>query len=94
MGFPRGALPEQLHYRDDGCELAPRCLECPLPQCRYDLGPKVASALMWWAELRPLLAQGLSAEECAERMRVSRRTIYRLKRYAATRITLLALEGL
>ena len=26
-----GRLPE-----DTGCEVAPKCLECPLPQCRYD----------------------------------------------------------
>lgn len=77
-------LPEQTHYRDDGCEIAPKCLECPLPQCRYDLPPKRAGALMREAELRRLLAEGLTADEAAVRMGVSRRTIFRLKRYAAT----------
>ncbi|MDP2935102.1 MAG: hypothetical protein Q8O86_01270 [Dehalococcoidia bacterium] len=24
-------------YPDNGCELAPRCLECHLPRCRFDL---------------------------------------------------------
>ena len=24
------------HYPDKGCELAPRCLECHLPRCRFD----------------------------------------------------------
>lgn len=28
--------PIKMHYRDTGCSLAPRCLECPLPRCRYD----------------------------------------------------------
>lgn len=23
-------------YPDRGCELAPRCLECSLPRCRFD----------------------------------------------------------
>lgn len=23
-------------YPDTGCELAPRCLECTLPRCRFD----------------------------------------------------------
>ncbi|GEM_PF-4696346 len=23
-------------YPDKGCELAPRCLECTLPRCRFD----------------------------------------------------------
>lgn len=39
-------LPEQMHYRDDGCSIAPRCLDCPLPACRYDLPPKRAG----WVE--------------------------------------------
>lgn len=31
----RDGLPEHYEYRDTGCEVAPRCLECPLPECRY-----------------------------------------------------------
>lgn len=34
------SLPENKEDRTDhpdkGCSLAPRCLECPLPRCRYD----------------------------------------------------------
>ena len=26
-------LPEQCHYRDEGCELAESCLNCPFPDC-------------------------------------------------------------
>jgi hypothetical protein len=85
-------LPEHMHYRDDGCEIAPRCLECPLPQCRYDLPPKRAGALLREAELRRLLAEGLTADEAAERMGVSRRTIFRLKRYAATNAVVMPLQ--
>ncbi len=77
-------LPEHIHYRDDGCEIAPKCLECPLPACRYDLPPKRAGALLREAQLRALLAQGLTADEAAARMGVSRRTVFRLKRYSAT----------
>ena len=29
--------PEYCHYRDEGCELANSCLNCPLPQCIHDL---------------------------------------------------------
>ena len=25
------------NYRDTGCSLAPSCLACPLPACRYDV---------------------------------------------------------
>ncbi len=30
------AGPQWFTYRDDGCELAPSCLRCPLPICKYD----------------------------------------------------------
>jgi hypothetical protein len=89
-------LPEQMHYRDDGCEIHPRCLECPLPACRYDLPPKRAGALLREAELRRLLAQGYTADQAAAKMGVSRRTVFRLKRYAAATsltIPLTALAG-
>jgi hypothetical protein len=33
----RGEEEKIPHYPDRGCELAPRCLECPLPRCRFDL---------------------------------------------------------
>jgi AraC-like DNA-binding protein len=28
--------PEYCHYRDEGCEFADSCLNCPFPQCLYD----------------------------------------------------------
>ena len=28
--------PEYCHYRDEGCELADSCLNCPLSECIYD----------------------------------------------------------
>jgi hypothetical protein len=79
-------MSEIAHWRDDGCEIAPKCLECPLPACRYDLPPKRAGALMREAQLRALLAEGLTPDEAAVKMGVSRRTVFRLKRYAAARL--------
>jgi hypothetical protein len=29
-------LPENCRYRDEGCELAESCLNCPFPECIYD----------------------------------------------------------
>ena len=29
-------LPELTIYPDNGCDLHPSCLTCPLPRCRYD----------------------------------------------------------
>ena len=30
------AYPEALVYADTGCRESPRCLDCPLPVCRFD----------------------------------------------------------
>ena len=30
------SLPEVTRYRDDGCDIHPHCLTCPLPKCRYE----------------------------------------------------------
>ncbi|MEX0749434.1 MAG: hypothetical protein WD359_01380 [Dehalococcoidia bacterium] len=49
-GAPRLALvrcdtlPEDAVYRDTGCDLAPSCLNCPLPRCKYDV-PRSARRL-------------------------------------------------
>ena len=32
----RDLPPEYCQYRDEGCEFADSCLECPLPKCIYD----------------------------------------------------------
>ncbi len=65
---------------DTGCEFAPRCLECRLPVCRYDLPPRVAGALLRMTVLTRFEREGLTVEELAGRIGVSRRTAFRLKR--------------
>lgn len=72
------------HYRDTGCEIAPRCLSCPLPLCRHDLPPKRAGSLMREMQLQVLLDNGHTNNEAAEAMGVSQRTIFRLKELRAT----------
>ena len=32
----RSLLQDTQEYEDTGCEAADKCIECPLPQCRYD----------------------------------------------------------
>lgn len=81
LGRPReDALPEHVAYRDDGCDLFPSCLQCPLARCRYD-EPGGARALLNRArdrEIRRLrLEGGLTVEAIADRFRVSRRTVFR-----------------
>jgi len=73
-------LPEHLGYQDDGCDLFPSCLNCPLPRCRYD-EPK---RLQMGKELRnkEILhlhqKEGLKVEKLAQRFGVSKRTVYRI----------------
>jgi len=67
---------------DDGCEVAPKCLECPLPQCKHD-DP--------WGYRRHQLKQrdcrileemeqkDLSVGEAAKIFGVTTRTIRRMK---------------
>lgn len=75
--------PEQTSYVDNGCDIAPRCLACPLPRCRYDLPPRRAGALLRWLAVEALLGEGRTAAEVADELGMSRRTVFRLKRYAA-----------
>ena len=74
-------VPERYPYRDEGCEVAPSCLRCPLPQCKYDdpgwlqrqkrkeRDKEVVAALM---------QSDLSVPEAAARFELSQRTIFRI----------------
>jgi hypothetical protein len=41
--------PEFCHYRDEGCEFAESCLNCPFPQCLYE---EPRGKQRWLKELR------------------------------------------
>lgn len=74
------ALPEFTRYRDDGCDVHPSCLSCPLPRCRYE-EPGGLRALLNEArdrEIVELRSRGVSVAELASRFAVSRRTIFRV----------------
>ena len=79
------ALPEHIHYRDNGCDLYPSCLNCPLPRCRYE-EPGGAPAMLRTGRdatiVRLSREQGLSVDELAARFGLSRRTIFRVLRAA------------
>jgi len=74
-------LPEHTLYRDEGCELASACLNCPLPVCKYD-DPE-------WVRRRKTLSRDsaviearhvkrLSVPAIARRFGVSTRTVHRI----------------
>lgn len=75
------ALPEHLHYHDDGCDLFAACLTCPLPHCRYDV-PGGARAMLNRVrdqEIRRMRHDGgVAVDEIARHFRVSRRTVFRV----------------
>jgi hypothetical protein len=77
------ALPEHSDYRDEGCDLFPSCLTCPLPRCRYD-EPGGARSMMNRVrdeEIRRLRTEAdMPVDEISMRFRVSRRTVVRVLR--------------
>ena len=76
-------LPENMSYRDTGCEVSASCLTCPLPQCKYD-DP------LWYQQYRRqgrdqlILAahkgEGANVFDLAQRFELSPRTIHRALR--------------
>jgi hypothetical protein len=66
-------------HADEGCSLAPSCLSCPLPECRYLLKPKQARANLRRTRIRELFAQGLTVEQAAVELGISSRAVYRHK---------------
>ncbi len=77
------ALPEHTRDNDNGCDLYPSCLRCPLPRCRYE-EPGGAPAMLRSgrdaAIIRLATEQALSVDALAERFGLSRRTIFRVLR--------------
>ena len=74
------ALPEYTRYRDDGCDIHPQCLTCPLPRCRYE-EPGGLKAMLNGIRDRQIVSlrtRGIPVEEIADRFGVSRRTIFRI----------------
>ena len=72
---------EFYHYEDSGCEASDSCLDCPLPQCKYD-NPE------WYYRNRRLAKdfrlayvmqqESLTVEEAAERFGITKRTVFRI----------------
>jgi len=71
---------EEYLHQDDGCDLFPSCLNCPLPRCRYDepRGRQMTKELRNEEILRLRKKEGLKIEKLAERFGVSKRTIHRI----------------
>jgi hypothetical protein len=72
--------PEYCHYRDEGCEFADSCLNCPFPKCLYD---EPRGKQHWLKELRNkeitrlFSSGGWGMQELALLFGLSQRTIQR-----------------
>ena len=72
--------PEYCHYRDEGCEFADSCLNCPFSKCIYD---QPGGRQRWLKSSRDreivklFTAGGEGVKELALRFGVSQRTVQR-----------------
>ncbi|MFC1915941.1 hypothetical protein ACFLW4_04525 [Chloroflexota bacterium] len=80
-------LPEYCHYRDEGCDLADSCLNCPFPQCVYE---QAGGRQRWLKKLRDREIARLFAgerkgvKELALMFGVSLRTVQRALKSSVT----------
>ena len=76
-------LPERFPYRDDGCEIYPSCLSCPLPQCKYDDPGWLQREKRRERDqniIEAVKRDGVSISEVAAQFSISQRTIFRIMR--------------
>jgi hypothetical protein len=72
--------PEYCHYRDEGCELASSCLNCPFDECIYE---KRGGKQRWIKRqraremVRLFNVEGKKVKELAQMFSVSQRTVQR-----------------
>ena len=72
--------PEYYRYRDEGCDLADSCLNCPFTRCIYD---EPGGKQRWLKRLRAremarlFTTEGKGIKELAQMFGVSQRTVQR-----------------
>ena len=71
-------LPEGTRYRDTGCSISPLCLNCPLPECRYDDDAAKKVRARRDRRVRTLKRNHVPVYEIAQRLNVSTRTVHRI----------------
>jgi len=72
-------LPQDIAWRDEGCDLFPSCLSCPLPRCIEEepRGKQKLRMLDRASKMAGLKQNGKSIEEIASAFEVSTRTVQR-----------------
>jgi len=77
------SVPECYHYEDIGCEVSASCLNCPLPQCKYDDPAWFQRNRRLSKDLKVMSAirmGNLTVDEAADHFSVTVRTIFRIMR--------------
>ena len=71
--------PEFCHYKDEGCELADSCLNCPFPRCLYEehRGKQRWLKQIRDQEIKRLFKNGTGTKVLGIMFGLSRRTIQR-----------------
>jgi hypothetical protein len=72
--------PEFCHYRDEGCDLAESCLDCPFDECVFDEPGGIQRKMKKERNTemaRMYRDEGKDVRELAEKFGVSRRTVQR-----------------
>ena len=71
-------------YEDSGCELAPRCLSCYLPVCKYDMSPQQRNALQGGQTYvdKAVRVEGMLVKEAAETLGCTVRTVWKIREKA------------
>ena len=81
LGYVRAdTLPENTRYRDDGCDAALTCVECPLSLCKYD-DPgwlQRENRRTRDDEIFRLRSQQVPVAEISKRFGISTRTVHRI----------------
>ena len=74
-------FPEHFPYRDDGCDISPSCLNCPLPHCKYDEPGWLQRETRQRRDQEVMMArimEGKTVPQLARIFGLSERTIHRI----------------
>ena len=77
--------PEYCHYRDEGCEFADSCLECPFAKCIYE---EPRGRQRWLKRQRDrqitrlFIIEGKKVKELALMFGISQRTVQRVLKHS------------
>lgn len=82
-------LPEDSYYVDKGCEISPRCLECPLSICKDDVPGELAMVRRRMRDLQIIqyVTDGFKPTWIARVMGISRRTVHKVLESAEQHLT-------